>query len=301
MPMRAAHNSPVDPEGGDQTNVRPSFGGWFDQHENEFDVVVLDIDGVLLLSKAALPGGRELIEKLREKNFPFSLLTNDGNHSIEEKCQYLKKCGIEIAAEEITSCGHGLVETADKFDLRGKLFLVMGELGDPCYAENAGLIVTRNIEELPKCAGVITGEENYDWEPVINAVVNYFIANPSSPLVVPNPDEYFPAPNGEIKLAAGATARFIQRALAVYGTKIEPIYLGKPYAPIFEHNHSALQKRLKKSVELKRVIMIGDSVDSDIRGANDFGYRSGLVLTGVTKLEMLKAGSVQPDFIFERL
>lgn len=299
--MRAIHNAPVDPESGDPKNVIPSFSTWFDQRQDEFDAVVLDIDGVLLLAEAAVSGGSELIEKLRRKNFPFSLLTNDGNHSIEEKCQYLKRCGIEVAPEEITSCGHGLVEIANKFALGGKLFFVMGELGDPCYAENAGLVVTRNTEELPKCAGVIAGEENYDWEPVINAVVNYFIANPNAPLVVPNPDEYFPAPNGEIKLAAGATARFIQRALKVYGTDIEPIYLGKPYAPIFEHSHSVLQGRLKRPVELKRVIMIGDSVDSDIRGANDFGYRSALVLTGVTKLEMLKAGSVRPDFIFERL
>jgi NagD protein len=299
--MRATHNAPADPEGGNRKIVIPSFGAWFDQHQDEFDAVVLDIDGVLLLAGAAPSGGRELIEKLRRKNFPFSLLTNDGNHSIEEKCQYLKECGIEIAAEEVTSCGHGLVEIANKFDLAGKLFFVMGELGDPCYAENAGLVVTRNTEELPKCAGIITGEENYDWEPVINAAVNYFIANPKAPLVVPNPDEYFPAPNGKIKLAAGATARFIQRALKVYGTIIEPIYLGKPYAPIFEHSHSVLQNRLKRSVELKRVIMIGDSIDSDIRGANDFGYRSALVLTGVTRLEMLKAGPVQPDFIFERL
>lgn len=281
--------------------INLSFSNWFEQHQNEFDALVFDIDGVLLAGQTPLPGSGEFVRKLRDRNFPFSLLTNDGNHSIEEKCQHLKNCGVQFRHEEITSCGHGLVEVANKFGMVGKLFFVMGDLGDPCYAQNAGLVVTRNIEELPKCAGVIDGEKNYDWEPVINAVVNYFIANPDALFIVPNPDEYYPIASGEIEIASGATARFIQNALKAYGINIEPIYLGKPYTPIFEHNHTALEHRLKRSIEPKRVIMIGDSIDSDIRGANDFGYCSALLLTGITKPDMLKTSTIQPDFVFERL
>ena len=279
----------------------PSFSNWFEQHKDEFDALVLDIDGVLLAAQTPLPGSGKFVQKLRDENFPFSLLTNDGNHSIEEKCRHLKNCGVEFKHEEITSCGHGLVEIANKFDLVGKLLFVMGDLGDPCYAKDAGLNVTRNIEDLPKCAGVIDGEKNYDWETVLNAIVNYFIADPAALLIVPNPDEYYPIPNGEIEIASGATARFIQNVLRAHHIDIEPIYLGKPYAPIFEHNHSTLQGRLGKPIEPGRVIMVGDSLDSDIRGANDFGYRSALMLTGITKPAMLKTSAVEPDFVFERL
>lgn len=281
--------------------VHPSFNNWFEQHRQDFDALVFDIDGVLLAGQTPVPGSGEFVQKLREMNFPFSLLTNDGNHSVDVKCEHLKNCGVEFFPQELTSCSHGLVEVATKLNLAGKLFFIMGDLGEPCYAENVGLVITRDLKELPKCTGVIDGEKNYDWEPVLNAVVNYFIANPNALLIVPNPDEYYPIAGDKIELASGATARLVQNALKAHSISIEPIYLGKPYTPIFEHNHTALEKRLKKAIERKRVVMIGDSLDSDIKGANDFGYRSALVLTGITKAGMLKVSPIKPDLVFERL
>jgi ribonucleotide monophosphatase NagD (HAD superfamily) len=50
----------------------------------------------------------------------------------------------------------------------------------------------------------------------------------------------------------------------------------------------------------KRIIMLGDSLVSDIAGANANGLSSALVLTGVTSLELLEnAPETQiPDMVF---
>ncbi|MGE5838537.1 MAG: HAD hydrolase-like protein, partial [Deltaproteobacteria bacterium] len=50
-----------------------------------------------------------------------------------------------------------------------------------------------------------------------------------------------------------------------------------------------------------RVWMVGDFIDSDIRGARNFGYRSALVLTGLTSRQNIERSAPQPDLVFERL
>ena len=47
----------------------------------EVDAVLLDIDGVLVTSWAALPGSIETVAALRAAGIPFRLLTNPTTHT----------------------------------------------------------------------------------------------------------------------------------------------------------------------------------------------------------------------------
>jgi len=281
--------------------IRPSFREWYVRHAGELDAVVLDIDGVLCLDHKPLPGARALVGALRAAGTPFSLLTNDGNHSKRQKCAFLKACGVVVSEAQIVSCGDGLLELGAARKLAGKLFFVLGDLGRPCYAEAAGLRVTRRQRDLPRCAGIIIGEDNYDWEPNINAAVNHCIRRPATPLIVPNPDEYYGVGPSTVHVAAGGVARFIRRVLRTYGVRVDPVYLGKPHQPIFRHHHGMLERKLGGKVRRARVVLVGDSLASDIRGANRFGYQSALVLTGVTNPDMLRTSRIRPDMVFRGL
>jgi len=228
-------------------------------------------------------------------------LTNDACHSPAEKSASLRKIGIPVDQKDIVSSGDTLSDFVVGCGLSHHLFFVMGALGDPCYALKAGLQVTRQLEELSRCRGVIVGEGRYDWEAVFNAVVNFFMAKPKAMLITPNPDEYFPMNSGRIRIGPGAVARFVQRVLATYGLPVEPLYLGKPYLPIFERNHLILEQKLGRKVDRDRVWMVGDFIESDIRGARYFGYRSALLLTGLTSRQSLDRSALQPDLVFELL
>lgn len=278
--------------------ILPSFHDWFLAHRGEIDAVVFDVDGVLAAGGQRLPGALEFLRGLRTDGVPFALLTNDGNHSVEEKVAFLNRHGFELTTDEIVSCSDGLAEVAQERGLLGQLFFIVGDLGKPCFAEKAGLRGTRELERLPECVGVIFGEENYDWQKVINGVINYYIRHPSGLMLVPNPDEYYPTKGGSIHVAAGGIARFIQRVLEEYGVRIEPVYMGKPFGPIFEHNHHQLERRFGRTIRRGRVVMLGDSIASDIRGANDFGYRSALLLTGVTREMHLPTAAARPELVF---
>jgi len=278
-----------------------SLDEWLEDHLDELDAIIFDIDGVLILEKSPMPGSKELLNKLRRKQTLISCLTNDAHHSVEERSLSLQECGLDILPEEIVSSGDGLLELVQKHHLQGTTFFVMGDFGVPCFGEKAGLVITRELEELPSCTGVIVGENNYDWESVINSVVNHFIENPKNMLIVPNPDEYFPKTAGKIHIGPGGVAKFIQKILNAYGVSLEPVYLGKPYLPIFIHNHLQIEKKLGKAIDRRSVLMIGDHLEADIQGANDFGYRSALLLSGLTNTAHIEKSRVKPELLFRAL
>ncbi len=284
-----------------QIKVYSSLHEWLEAHLDELEALVFDIDGVLLVENRPMAGSAELLTNLRRKQVLISFLTNDANHSVEEKSLSLQKCGLEILPEEIVSSGDGLADFVQKRRLRDKVFFVMGDFGDPCFGEKAGLVITRKVENLPVCTGVIVGEDNYDWESVINSVVNYFIGNPDNLLIVPNPDEYYPKTAGRIHIGAGGVARFMRSILKAYGVSLEPTYLGKPYSPIFMHNHLRLEKKLGRTIDHSCVLMIGDLLEADIQGANNFGYRSALLLSGLTNTGHIEKSRVKPELLFRTL
>ncbi|MFA6566946.1 MAG: HAD-IIA family hydrolase [Victivallales bacterium] len=286
--------------------MNQTFLKWWGRNRSGFSALLFDIDGTLIAGRKVMPGASALIKELEESGFPFFLLTNDGNHSTKEKSDTLKKAGLGIKPSEIISCGDALKPFVREKGIAGEKFFVMGDLGKPNYAEMAGLEIERRTKNIYDCAGVIIGEGTYNWQSNISSAMNYFIKYPGRLLVVPNPDSYWPnGSGGELGIGAGGKARFICTILGDYGIKIKPVYLGKPYSAVFNYAFDILKTRfgLPSNLQRKRILMLGDSLASDIRGANRFGFASGLVLTGITShlhLKKAKPG-FRPDYIFHSI
>jgi HAD superfamily hydrolase (TIGR01459 family) len=83
-----------------------------------------------------------------------------------------------------------------------------------------------------------------------------------------NPDTTIPR-NGIVRYCPGHFAQIIER----HGGKV--IYSGKPEMPIYD-----LVFQRKKEVVKDRILMIGDTFETDILGANRSGIHSALVLSG---------------------
>lgn len=288
--------------------IQSFFNKWWIEEEafRDYSALVFDIDGTLIAGRTPLSGAKELIDWLHENKYPFYLLTNDGNHSPEEKSATMRKAGLSILPEDIISCGSAITLFSEKNKLKGKKFFVMGDLGVPCYAEKAGLVVERDTKKILSCEGVIVGEGSYDWMSNFSAATNFFIKKPNAYLLVPNPDSYWPnGLSGEIGIGAGGKARFLCSILHEYGIKLKPVYFGKPYPTIFKYAFKMLKGKhsLPVNTKKKKVLMLGDSLRADIRGANNFGFSTALLLTGITKREHLARmkGVYRPDMVFEGL
>jgi len=75
---------------------------------------------------------------------------------------------------------------------------------------------------------------------------------------------------------------------------VKATYIGKPSKFIFEMALKTMD------IERNTVLMVGDRVSSDIRGAKNAGIKSVLVKTGEFKESDL-AGDVQPDHIVDSI
>ncbi len=277
------------------------FIDFWRKHRNEYKALFFDIDGTLISGPNCLAGTNQLLADLYATEVPFLLLTNDSNNSLEEKSGLLKRCGVDIPASKIISAGTPLKEWVEKRELQGTLFFQMGDLGNPSFAIEAGLVTTNDINKIDDCLGVLVGEGIYNWHEVFYEVFNFFLRHKDSRyLISPSPDICWAGGrNGGLGIGAGAVAEALQLWLKHQNVIIEPIFLGKPYPDIYKF---ALE-RLGLSDSPKQAIMLGDSLRSDIAGANRCGITSALLLTGITTEEMLAQApaDLKPDLCFTAL
>ena len=267
--------------------------------------VLFDVDGTVVSGRNPLPGAQETLNFLDRIAVPYFFLTNDSHHSPEQKASLICRAGITVDPQRIISCSHAMVDYALEHNLQGAKVFIMGEFGEPCFAEAAGLVPCRELKELDDCALVIAGEGKFDWHDTFQAVMNYFIRHRERKLIVPNPDSYWPyGTSGKLGIGAGAQARFIAGLLKEMRIEIELVYLGKPHRPIFDCALNQLQQALGLSdLQPQQVMMVGDALFADIAGARNAGLQSALVMTGVTTPEIL-AGvppEERPELIFESI
>lgn len=288
--------------------IQSSLRGHLADDPRRYRAVLLDIDGTLLAAGRAIANAAKLVARLRLSRIPFVLLTNDGNHSPEEKAEALRRAGVPVRPREIVSCAEAIKDYVRERRIRGARVFVMGDLGVPCHARRAGLRSTRRTADLDRCSGIIVGEAHYDWESVINGVINSLMRNPRRFMLVPNPDSYWPSDRpGEIAIGAGGVARLIQGILREHGARFEPVYLGKPNPAIYLRalNHLREYHSIHGPIEPARILAVGDNLRSDILGANRMGFTSALVLTGITAARHLGKHGVgrdlRPNLVFREL
>ena len=275
------------------------FIDFWHKNADRFDALFMDIDGTLISGRNALPGAAELLTELRESGKPFLLLTNDSNHSLEEKSAIIRRIGLDVSPAEIISPGSVLKPWVEEHGETGNLYYIMGGLGNPCFARAAGLRTTTDAEELDNCAGVLVGENRYDWQFVFYAVFNFFLRHPERRLISPSPDICWAGwRKGGFGIGAGGVAEALKLWLKAQDVEIPVIYFGKPYPTLFEYG----LKHVKVSIP-ERVLMLGDSLRGDITGANNAGLKSGLMLTGISTIESAAKASAaaSPDYIFDTL
>ena len=109
-------------------------------------------------------------------------------------------------------------------------------------------------------------------------------------LLATNPDNWCPVAADKTRPGAGATAAFLEAS-----TGRRAYYLGKPNGYMF---HRARRKLNELALgEPEQVVMIGDTMETDIRGAFEAGMNSYLVLSGSTQFEDVSDYVYQPTRI----
>ena len=78
----------------------------------------------------------------------------------------------------------------------------------------------------------------------------------------------------------------IPREIVAFFTSVLRIFFGKPFQPIFKICLNKI-KKINPSININDVIVIGDSLATDILGANNAKIKSVLVARGIHKNSIL--------------
>ena len=244
-----------------------------------YPVLLLDAYGVLVNSSGAIPGAAGLINELNRSRKSYYLLTNDASKLPQTAANRYQSYGLEIASDRIITSGGLLKNYFKTHNLSGARCAVLGPDDSAQYVSDAG---GRVVSPANGFDVVVIGDEaGFPFVETVDMVLTELFHKVQRRerfhLVLPNPDLIYPKAGRGFGITSGSIALIIEAALQLrYPGRPDLCFkrLGKPNAEIF-------QEALRRS-GTKNMVMVGDQLETDIRGANTFGLDSVLVGTGIT-------------------
>lgn len=247
---------------------------------------LIDMDGVIYRENHLIPGAADLVQSLLENSVPFLFLTNNSAPTPEDLAVRLGHLGIkDIRPRHFYTSAMNTADFLSETDPQCTVY-VIGE---------GGLLSALHEKKIPSDSihprYVVVGEGTASMEKLIKA---HECLERGARLLVTNPDNWCPVSNDKTRPGAGATAAFLE---ASSGRRA--YFLGKPNGYMYHRaRHKLVQHTLN---EPERVVMIGDTMETDIRGAIEAGLQSFLVLSGSTPLEAVQDYVYQPTRILQSI
>lgn len=248
-----------------------------------YDALLIDAYGVLITHDGVLPGAADFVAHLRRVEQPFYIVTNDASRTPERSEAGYRERGLDIDASQIITSGSLLKRYFQREALEGARCVVLGPADSIATVRAAGgeVIEAEPLDDVDVV--VICDERGFEPIPLLDAVLTmlYRKVDADQPLhlILPNPDLIYPAGTDRYGFTAGALALLFEEALrSRYPRRPDLQFkrLGKPHQAIFE-------EALRRS-GTRNMVMIGDQLATDIRGAVRFGIDSALVTTGLTRV-----------------
>jgi HAD superfamily hydrolase (TIGR01450 family) len=263
-----------------------------------YKVVFLDSYGVLKNHEGLIDGVPETIDYLRTHGIVVKILTNDASRSRLQQVELFKSLGLNglSTADIVTSGTLARLFLEDK-RIKGKI----GYLGTENAAEYI-LHIDRNSVpigaiDLNDCddiaAFVFLDDEGFDWNIDINKTIN-LLRIKNIPVVVANSDKLYPVSPRDVAVGTGGIAKLVENIL-----NRKFIHFGKPDSQMFMYAYNQLMTLGDFSKH--EILMVGDTLQTDILGGNKFGLHTALVLTGNTRESsvdsLVTATGIIPDYI----
>jgi HAD superfamily hydrolase (TIGR01450 family) len=264
----------------------------------DYRVIFFDSYGVLRNHSGMIPGARETIESLRRAGKTIRVLTNNAARSQEGAARRLASLGLPgFPPEEIVTSGMMARQYLEEKAPGGRAaylgtrdaaeYIVQAKLQPVPISE----LDLDNIDDI--AAMVFLDDEGYDWNTDINKTIN-LLRKKSIPAIVANSDKLYPVAKNDVAVATGGLARVVE---SILGRQF--IHFGKPDTQMFSYAFASIQQ--EGYFQRRDVLMVGDTLHTDILGGNKFGIHTALVLSGNTHrnsaLREIESTGVIPDHI----
>ncbi len=242
---------------------------------------LIDMDGVIYRSSQLIPGAVEFIRLLARWEIPFLFLTNNSQRTRRDVATKLVRMGMPIGEEHIFTCAMATARFLASQKPSGTAY-VIGEGGLLTALHQNGYSV---VDKSPDY--VVVGEGRTLSFEMLELAVQMVLDG--AKLIATNLDPNCPTNTGT-RPGCGAIVSLIEAA-----TGIKAFSVGKP-SPVMMRT-----ARKELGMATSETIMIGDTMETDIVGGVQMGYRTILVLSGGTKLEDLPKYAYQPDIVVDSI
>ena len=263
---------------------------------DQFDLILLDSYGVLCRGNTPVEGALDAIALMREQNKSFCVVSNDTMTNKAVAAEKYQKRGFDFKTSEILT-SLDITDTFLETVTDPERYGVIAPLEHPSSERLAGMVRLNGCNgEIPEQVDTLLFLTGAGWTAKMQESLVKSGQSRQFKLLAGNPD--IGAPNGQHIVATPGyfLANFVKRT----GQTAKPVLFGKPDSSIFTEAFQATTK-----VESSRVLMVGDTLYTDILGGNAMGFKTLLLQCGVYKglditEEIHKAGIV-PDFIAPNL
>lgn len=227
------------------------------------DGLLCDLDGVVYAGAGAIPGAVESLTALIEAGVPVAFVTNNASRSPQSVADHLRDLGVPTDAEHVFGSAQAGVALLKERVADGATVLPIGSEYLAGLLADAGYRVASSAADRPDA--VVQGfDPSLGWADLAEAA---YAVNTGAVWIATNLDLSIPRAEG-IAPGNGALVGAVSHA-----TGTSPVAAGKPEPHLFQTAARALG--------LENPLVVGDRLDTDIRGGNAAGFDTVMVLTGI--------------------
>lgn len=241
--------------------------------------MLLDIDGVLVVSWRPLPGAPEALHALRHAGIPVRFLTNTTSRSRAGIATALRGAGFPVADEEVLTAGIATAEYLAAVH-PGARVLVLNE--GP--ADDLGDLEVVGPGDSPDVVVIGAAGPSFTWS-AMNDAARALLGGAA--LVAMHGTTHWLTDEG-ISVDGGAYVTLLERA-----TGRTAVTIGKPAAAMFTTALTAVGARAEDAV------MVGDDLRADVLAAQRVGIHGVLVRTGKFRAGDLPLAGERPDAVLD--
>jgi len=240
---------------------------------------LIDMDGVIYRGGVLIPGAIRFVNRLLEENIPFLFLTNNSQRTRRDVATKLTRLGISVDEDHVFTCAMSTARYLGRRKPMGTAY-VIGEGGLLTALHQNGYSVVDHSPDF-----VVVGEGRTVNLEILESATQMILDG--AKLIATNLDPNCPTKTGT-RPGCGATIAYLETA-----TGTRALNMGKP-SPIMMR---AARKQL--GLATSQTIMIGDTLETDILGAVQMGYRSILVKSGTSNELELSRCAYRPDLVID--
>lgn len=259
---------------------------------DRFDVFLLDAFGVLNIGESAIPGTRERVEAFRSAGKRVLVVSNAASVPSADLVGKYARLGFDFPVEDIITSRSALVSgLAGRAQLHwGAMSLSGGHLND------LGCPKVSVLDDDPAPYDAVDGfllVGSGAWTEHRQRLLEQALQRSARPVLVANPDIVAPREDGFSR----EPGHFAHRLADATG--VEPEFFGKPFANIYDLAFARLGP-----CDRSRIVMVGDSLHTDILGAHTAGVASALIsgfgfFAGLDAQDAMRRAEIFPDFIVD--